>query len=31
VLWGPTAGDARLLSAVRAASQRVQQFIQDNP
>ena len=27
VLWGPIAGDARLAAAVRAAAQRVQQFV----
>ena len=29
-LWGPLAGDARLLAAVRAASLRVDQFIQEH-
>ena len=30
-LWGPLAGDARLLAALRLAALRVDQFIQTNP
>ncbi len=29
VLWGPIAGDARLVAALRAASQRIDHFIQE--
>ncbi|OYU85855.1 MAG: D-arabinitol 4-dehydrogenase, partial [Burkholderiales bacterium PBB5] len=30
VLWGPLAGDARLVDAVRSARQRVDQFVQEH-
>jgi D-arabinitol 4-dehydrogenase len=29
-LWGPLAGDARLVAAVRAAAARVDQFTQEH-
>ena len=30
VLWGPTAGDPRLVAAVRAAGEHVDRFIQEH-